>query len=71
MDLTKEEKNAIQALKRVAKKMAKVLMAFFGIWKLVRYENGPNNEPTMTSGGGVDQQYIVNKIDIRNDGGDW
>jgi hypothetical protein len=34
-------------------------------------KKGPDGNMVMTPGGGVDQLYIVGKIDILNDGGDW
>jgi len=71
MKITDEEKKAIRALKQVAKKWPKSLWLFSASGNLCVMKKGPDGNMVMTPGGGVDQLYIVGKIDISNDGGDW
>lgn len=70
-ELTKEEQNAINALKRLAKRWPKSLWLFYGDGTLCvmrRHEDGSRAE---TRSGGVDQDYVVDEIDIPGDGGGW
>ena len=70
--LNDEEKKAINALKRVAKIWPESLWLFSASGDLFVMKNGPDGDRFMTSReGGVDQDYIVDKINIENDGGDW
>jgi hypothetical protein len=70
-DLTSEEKKAISALKRIAKKWPDSLWLFSASGNLCVMRNDADGQNVMTPGGGVDQKYIVDKIEIPNDGGDW
>jgi len=69
-DLTKEEKNAIATLKRLAKRWPKSLWLFANreLTVLRRNEDG---EQAMTPSGRVDQDYVVETIDLPADGGGW
>ena len=71
IDLNDEEKKAIRALKRVAKKWPKSLWLFSASGSLCVMKKGPDGNCVMTPGGGVDQNYLVDSIYISNDGGDW
>lgn len=69
--LSKAEQAAIKALHRVAAIWPKTLWLFSASGSLcvMRTVDG---ERVMTAwGGGVDQAFIVDKVDIPNDGGDW
>ena len=71
-DLTKEERKAIAALKRVAKKWPKSLWLFaggqFGLEIMKTDEHGQRAiHPT----GGFDDGFSVGNVDIPADGGDW
>jgi len=70
-ELTKEEKDAVNTLKRLAKKWPDTLWLFSGSSTLWVMKNGPDGRPVMTSNGGYDQNYSVAEIKIENDGGDW
>lgn len=70
-ELTKEEKNAINTFKRLAKKWPDTLWLFSGSSTLWVMRYGPDGKPVMTPDGGFDPDYCVVKIDIENDGGDW
>lgn len=75
IELTREEKLAITSLRRLAKRWPDTLWLFSASGRLcVMRKNGnghhahggANPSPT-----GVDPDYIVETIDIENDGGDW
>ncbi|MCP4113237.1 MAG: hypothetical protein GY749_48200 [Desulfobacteraceae bacterium] len=70
MKLTKKEKTAINALKNVAKIWPESLWLFSasGTLCVMKKKNG---ESVLTKDGGVDPGYIVDHIDIENDGGDF
>jgi hypothetical protein len=70
-DLTKEEKKAIAALHRLAKKWPSTLWLYSaaGTLNVMRY--GEDGKTVETESGGFDQEQIVDHIDIPNDGGDW
>jgi hypothetical protein len=70
-ELTREEKNAIQTLKRLAKRWPASLWLFSGNGELnvMRYtEDGDRGRRWE---GSIDPEYIVATIKIDNDGGDW
>ena len=70
IELTADEKRAITALKRVAARWPKTLWLFCnGNMRVMR--NGPDGEHVKRGGDGLDPDYIVDTIDIPNDGGDW
>jgi len=65
------EEQAVKALKRLAKRWPKTLWLFSAsgtLWVMRTLEDG---SPAITSRGTMDQEYIVDDIDIPNDGGDW
>lgn len=69
-DLTPEEKRAIRALQRLAKTWPKSLWLFSGsgtLWVMKYDEHGSR----VLDGTGADSKYIVDKVNIDNDGGDW
>lgn len=75
MELTDDERKAIATLKRLAKRWPKTLWLFSASGTLTVMRYGPNGEQMIVgghlSGNGCDPNYIVDTIDIPNDGGDW
>lgn len=70
--LTKREKEAVEKLKDLAKIWPKSLWLFSASGTLWVMQSPGNGESEMTGKeGGVDRDYTVCNIDIRNDGGDW
>lgn len=69
--LTSRERNAISALKRLAKRWPKGLWLFSASGSLHVMRTGPDGQQIHTSDDGIDQDFIVETIDIPNDGGDW
>jgi hypothetical protein len=72
--LTTEEKRAISRLKSVAKIWPESLWLFSASGSLcvMRYkDDGSCPVDESSYGGGVMQEYIVDHVDIENDGGDW
>jgi hypothetical protein len=74
-DLTPEEKHAIAALKRLAKRWPKSLWLYSasGTLNVMRCEpDGVQHFRPCGRSEGVDPDYIVATVDgIPNDGGDW
>lgn len=70
-DLTKEEKNAINTLKRLAKRWPESLWLFStgGDLSVMKYE--ADIDKAFTTRGSYNQDYQVASVDIPNDGGDW
>lgn len=71
MDITKKEESAVNALRKVAKKWPKSLWLFSASGTLCVMKYKSDRTRGITRFGGVDQDYIVDTIDIANDGGDW
>lgn len=72
IELTKEENNAINSLKRLAKKWPESLWLYSASGTLHVMRAGENNEQVaLEIGGGIDPDYSVATIHIPNDGGDW
>ena len=69
-DLTKEERNAINTLKRLAKRWPPSLWVFCTGTTFAVMKCGPDGHQ-MDRTGSVDQAYHVDSIGIPNDGGDW
>jgi len=65
------EEQAIKALKRLAKRWPKSLWLYSASGTLCVMRCDENGECVHTSRGGVDSDYIVDYINIPNDGGDW
>ena len=70
IETTKEEQKVIDSLKRVAKKWPKYLWLFSASGTLCVMKKDEDGRK-MSVGDGVDQDYVVDYIDIENDGGDW
>lgn len=70
IDTTKEEDKAIRALHRVAKIWPESLWLFSASGALEVMKKNTDGERAKI-GVGIDQEYIVDTIDIENDGGDW
>ena len=70
-ELSKEEKKAIDALKRVAKKWPKSLWLFSGSGSLCVLKKADGKNRAINATGGVCQEHVVATINIENDGGDW
>ena len=71
--LTREERNAIAAFKRLAKRWPAGLWLFSAAGELCVMRRDENGEQVMRPGigRGVDPDYHVDTIGIPNDGGDW
>jgi hypothetical protein len=70
--LTVKESQAIERLKRLAKKWPSTLWLFSASGTLCVMKKGADGNAAMTDSGGVDQDYLVDSIrGIDNDGGDW
>lgn len=70
-ELTPEEKRAIAGLKRIAKKWPKTLWLFSASGTLCVMRTDDDGERAHTRGAGVDPDFVVETIQIPNDGGDW
>lgn len=70
MKLTAEEKQAIAALKKLAKTWPKSLWLFSGSGTLCIMKK-VGRRRKMNDQGRVDQDCIAASIAIENDGGDW
>jgi hypothetical protein len=70
--LTKDERACITALERVAKKWPKTLWLFAGdgTWISI-LKSKPDGQHAILPSGSTDQNYVVGKVKIDNDGGDW
>ena len=72
LDLTDDQKRAVLALKRVAKRWPKGIWLFCTADGIEVMRCGPDGEHVMAHGGGVDRDYYVDSINgIDHDGGDW
>jgi len=71
IECSDEEQRAINSLKRVAKKWPKTLWLFSASGTLWVMKRGLEGERVKNRDGGVDKDYIIESIDIPNDGGDW
>jgi len=75
MEPTEEEAKWIRAFKRLAKKCPDSLWLFSGsgtLYVMRKNESGHHAiDGPASSRGGVDQDYILDHVDIENDGGDW
>lgn len=70
-DPTPEERKAINALKRLAKTWPKSLWLFSASGSLHVMRADSDGGHIHIGSGGVDPDYILDSIDIPNDGGDW
>lgn len=75
LEPTEDEARAIRALTRLAKKWPASLWLFSASGTLCVMRAGPDGDHIHNAGGrskdGVDSAYILDTIDIPNDGGDW
>ena len=78
IDLTDDERRAIASLKRVAKKWPDSLWLFSASGDLCVMKKNEAGEIALLGnldyefkGNAVDPDYLVEQIDIENDGGDW
>jgi len=71
MILTPEEKKAIAALKRVAKRWPESLWLFSASGTLHVMKKNEQGERVMLSSDGVDPDFAITSAYIENDGGDW
>ena len=71
MDVTEDERKAINALKRVAKTWPKSLWLFSASGTLCVMRCGRDGEQVKLNTQGVDPDYVLARVDIPNDGGDW
>ncbi len=71
LDVTPEERRAINALKRLAKTWPKSLWLFSASGSLHAMRADRDGNHVHTRGGGIDPDYLLDTIDIPNDGGDW
>jgi hypothetical protein len=71
MKLTKEEKQVIEQLQKLAETWPKSLWLFSASGSLLVMKVGKDGKPVFKYNGGADLDYIVTTIDIPNDGGDW
>jgi len=69
--LTKEEENAINTLRRLQKRWPKSLWLFSNGMSVHIMRSDKNGEHVTDSFGCMCQEYIIDSIDIENDGGDW
>ncbi len=67
--LTEQEKKIIKRLKNIAKVWPDTLWLFSGSGTLCVMRK--KDEKVVMDGFSVDYRYIVDYIDIENDGGDW
>lgn len=65
------EKQAIAALKRLAKKWPKTLWLFAAPGGLHVMRRGDDGDHVRRKNDSIDPEYILESIDIPNDGGDW
>ena len=70
MELTKEEQDVINTLKRLAKRWPDSLWVFCGEGFNVMKMN-EKGERAVTRNGGMDSAFVVATIDIDSDGGAW
>ncbi len=70
-ELTQEEKKAIRALKRVAKIWPDSLWLFSASGNLCVMRTDEDGNSVHLPNFGIDPDFIVDQIDIKNDGGDW
>lgn len=71
MNLTTEEKKAIRTLKRLAQNWPESLWLFSASASLCIMKTDDCGDRIFLSNGGVDPDYVIDTINIPNDGGDW
>lgn len=68
---TSEEQKAIRALKRLARTWPKSLWLFSASGTLCVMRSRQDGNHHTTPDGGIDPDYVLESINIPNDGGDW
>lgn len=68
---TPEERKAIRTLKRIAKTWPKSLWLFSASGSLHVMQADRDGSHVHTRDGGIDPDYLLDTINIPNDGGDW
>ena len=71
IDLSKEEKAAIDTLKRLSKRWPESLWLFSASGRLWVMKKDADGKRVELPHCGVDPAYVVTDINIDNDGGDW
>ncbi len=69
--LTKQEKDAIAALKKVASTWPDTLWLFGGNGGLAVMRKDKDGRHAMNVYGGVDTEYMVDNVEIEAEGGGW
>jgi len=62
---------AVHELRQIAKWWPKSLWLFSGNGVLYVMRKTEDGKRAMTANGGVDPAYIIDTVNIENDGGDW
>jgi hypothetical protein len=70
IELTAEERRAIASLKRLAKRWPPSLWIFCGSGSVCVMRTAEDGSKAH-KGEGVDPAYLVDSVQIPNDGGDW
>ena len=70
-ELSEDERKAVTSLKRLAKSWPDTLWLFSASGSLCVMKKDGDGEKVHTTDGGFDSTYLVDQIDIPNDGGDW
>ena len=71
IEATPEETKAIKRLQNAANNFPKSIWLFSASGTLYVMKKDKNGKHAMLSHGGVDQAYIIARVEIENDGGDW
>ena len=71
MNPTREEQQAINALKVLAKAWPKSLWLYSAAGTLCVMRAKSDGTHALKRDGGVDDEYILDTVDIPNSGGDW
>lgn len=71
MNISIEEKIAISALKRLAKKWPDTLWLFSASGTLCVMKKTEDNDHARLANGAVDPSFCITTISIESDGGDW
>jgi len=70
IEITLKEEKAINMLKELANNWPDTLWLYSASGDLCVMKKN-NSQPVMTKLGSVDPKYVIETINIENDGGDW